>query len=382
MNNKIKSVFLRHKGRKYPYIIFHFADGHEQCFTVHADLITAQQVLAEIQRKLALKIFRLDDYLQTSQVTLAQFAELWLRFRVQQQRLGRISAATLQTDGHTFARFLRSVKHSTPLSEITPDRIDKFCVELLNQKNKNGSPYKPGAINVYLRHLSAAFSWAADEKRLIQRNPLHRYKKLKTDNQKRYLSKDAIAQVREFLQDHPAWHLDLLNLALWTGLRRAEIWSLKSSSLVQISGNPFLSISGKGDKIRKVFLIPPALQIIEKRLAWLTDPAARKAELTKMHGKQDTAISGRLKDGYLFWEITSITSINTAFKRIRRALNLDYFNPHSLRHSAATYMLEQGIPITVVQDTLGHSSVNTTRVYAKTTENQIILAFKQSGSAV
>lgn len=382
MNSKIKRVYLRHRGRKNPTIIFRFADGREQSFTVHADLVTAQQVLAEIQRKLALKIFRLDDYLQTSQITLAQFAESWLRFRVQQQRLGRISAATLQTDGHTFARFLRSVNHSTPLSDITADRIDKFCVELLNQKNKNGSPYKPGAINVYLRHLSAAFSWAADEKKLIPKNPLHRYKKLKTDNQKRYLSKAAIAQVREFLQDHPAWHQDLFNLALWTGLRRSEIWSLKSSSLIQISGSPFLTITGKGDKTRKVFLIPPALQIIEKRLAWLTDPAARQEELTKMRTHQDTAIAGRVREGYLFWEITSITSINTAFKRIRRSLGLSYFNPHSLRHSAATYMLEQGIPITVVQDTLGHSSVNTTRVYAKTTENQIILAFKQSGAAI
>lgn len=52
---------------------------------------------------------------------------------------------------------------------------------------------------------------------------------------------------------------------------------------------------------------------------------------------------------------------------------------HDLRHSAATYMLASGTPINVVQAVLGHSSVTTTQIYAKTlaevVKREVRLAF-------
>ncbi len=40
--------------------------------------------------------------------------------------------------------------------------------------------------------------------------------------------------------------------------------------------------------------------------------------------------------------------------------------PHSLRHTAATAMLEQGTPLPVITDVMGHSSPDTTAIYLKT----------------
>ena len=53
-------------------------------------------------------------------------------------------------------------------------------------------------------------------------------------------------------------------------------------------------------------------------------------------------------------------------------------HPHTLRHSAATHMLEAGCDLRTLQEFLGHTSVSTTKIYTKLTKEFLVEIFKES----
>ena len=61
-------------------------------------------------------------------------------------------------------------------------------------------------------------------------------------------------------------------------------------------------------------------------------------------------------------------ALHRAFKQARDKLGIDPRHTfHSLRHSAATHLLERGGDIEVIRDALGHRNADTTRDYARAT---------------
>lgn len=54
-------------------------------------------------------------------------------------------------------------------------------------------------------------------------------------------------------------------------------------------------------------------------------------------------------------------------------------HPHSLRHSRAVEILRAGVPVTVVQDLLGHSSLNTTAIYLRISGHEAKVILRDRG---
>lgn len=143
-----------------------------------------------------------------------------------------------------------------------------------------------------------------------------------------------------------------------SGLRVSELVSLNLSD-VDFLGE-VLHVRGKGKKERLAPVGSSALQALQRYLTF-RDADPRKADFDQQtlfinkHGQRLSTRSVRRKlDKYLL------------------QAGLDpRISPHTLRHSFATHMLNNGADLRVVQELLGHQSLSTTQIYTHLTTNHM-----------
>jgi integrase/recombinase XerD len=131
------------------------------------------------------------------------------------------------------------------------------------------------------------------------------------------------------------------------GLRAGEATALEIRAID--GSNLQLQLVGKGNKERIVPLPRPVLHDLRK--LWKTHKNPRWLFPNNAGSKP----IGR-------------GALNRAFAATARAAGLTGSTPHSLRHSYATRLLENGVDIRVVQILLGHGSIATTAIYTHLTE--------------
>lgn len=84
-------------------------------------------------------------------------------------------------------------------------------------------------------------------------------------------------------------------------------------------------------------------------------------------GGQARSILGARSDGRVFPDIPNCESYNAGLKRwaIRAGLDIPHISSHKARHTWAVIALDSGVPLEIVREVLGHSSVVQTEVYAQ-----------------
>lgn len=134
------------------------------------------------------------------------------------------------------------------------------------------------------------------------------------------------------------------------GLRVSELVSLKISDLFFEEG--FIKIHGKGNKERFVpvgKLTQKYMEIYQKEV---------RVNLTIKKGYEDTLFLNRRGN-----QLTR-AMIFTIIKDLAVKVNLNKnISPHTLRHSFATHLLENGADLRSIQLMLGHESITTTEIY-------------------
>jgi len=132
------------------------------------------------------------------------------------------------------------------------------------------------------------------------------------------------------------------------GLRIGEAISLPVTAVD--SKHLLLHLIGKGNKERALPLTESILEML--REIWKTH-----------HSKRWLFPSQRI-----ITHLSYKTAYN-AFTKARSECGFDSkFRPHSLRHSFATHMLQQGVDIRIIQMLLGHSSIRSTEIYTHLSE--------------
>lgn len=138
----------------------------------------------------------------------------------------------------------------------------------------------------------------------------------------------------------------ILSVLYYTGIRKSELLALSWDDL-DLSKSTLVVRSGKGDKDRIIPIHPKVLKLLDQYLT-LRLPLKDRALFIGDYGK-------RLTKG-------SFTNILHRYLKISGLDNKGY-SAHSFRHSFATHLVEAGVDIFKVQKLLGHSSLDTTKVY-------------------
>ena len=148
-----------------------------------------------------------------------------------------------------------------------------------------------------------------------------------------------------------------------TGCRVSELCNVKISDLD--FDDEYVQLTGKGSKQR---IVPIGSKLKENLVLYLDTRNLKDPKnlspllfLSKSNNRLDrTAIFRLIKS----------TALNTGVK-----INV---HPHTLRHSAATHMLEAGCDLRTLQEYLGHTSVSTTQIYTKLTKEFLNEVFNES----
>lgn len=154
----------------------------------------------------------------------------------------------------------------------------------------------------------------------------------------------------------------ILETLFSTGLRVSELCSLPRD--LDLSRGEF-SIRGKGDKVRVVFLSPPAKQAIETYLDKRDD--FDDAMFAQVPGKAGAAVMKKQET----LRVTPRTVERIVRFYATKAGVSKKVTPHTIRHCFATDLLGNGADLRAVQALLGHANITTTQVYTHVTDKHL-----------
>lgn len=202
-----------------------------------------------------------------------------------------------------------------------------------------------------LRVLKSFFKWAFGEG-YISKIPTLNIKSIK---QEKRIKKPFTEMQLEQMRHHLTHSGSLRNVAIFetlnsTGVRVSELIGMNRDDL----RDDEITVFGKGEKERIVYLNTKAKLAIKEYLSSRTD------------SNNALFVSSRQP-------ITRLTigSVESIIREIGEALGIPKAHPHRFRRTSATLALNRGMPIEQVQQMLGHESINTTTIYARSEKENV-----------
>lgn len=234
------------------------------------------------------------------------------------------------------------------LQAITPELVSKYKSHRL--KNR-----KPETVNHELRCLSAIINLARDWGIFTGKNPVRASGLVKYRREKRIILTKA--QESALLKSASEHFRHIIITALHTGMRRGELAKAKIEHL----------------NIEQGYIYVPASKTMNDRTIPLNKTMMDLIQILIDRSKDGYLLTNKL--GYRYQDSNSLSLI---FRRLCRKNNIDNISFHSLRHTAATRMLEgktdkKGNRIRAnlfdVQVILGHKKSETTAIYLHPSES-------------
>jgi site-specific recombinase XerD len=300
------------------------------------------------------------------------------------------SQKTIENYDHYLERFLNWAKISSP-ADITDDLVRKYRLELNRLADEKGSPrsssggagrplkkitqnYHIIAIRNFLKYLAKRdIKTLAADKIELGKTRRQEVEFLDTEEIERIFEAASLAESKratgmslKSLRDRA-----ILELLYSSGLRVSELTGLNRDQ-VNLKTQEF-SVRGKGGKIRVVFISDRAKSALERYLDKRTDvdPAVFARVGLKQIENQPKAGPPRAEKKADNRRLTPRSIQRIVKHYATKAGIVKDVHPHTLRHSFATDLIQNGADIRSVQEMLGHSSVTTTQIYTHVTNKQL-----------
>ncbi len=245
--------------------------------------------------------------------------------------LKNYSQNTIKTYMHMFKQFLIYI-HPMPLHQVSTAHIMHYHKELVTKRNVSSS-YQNQSINAIKFYIEKVLN--------LPKVTYDFCRPRRSKTLPKVLSLEEVARLLD--HTHNIKHKTILSIIYGCGLRISECINLKVEDIDSSNMRVWVR-NAKGKKDRITLLSPTLLKqlrayyIIYKPKQWLFEG---------VKGKQ-----------------YSVSSIRQVFNRSKKKARVNIpATVHTLRHSFATHLLDNGTNLRYIQKLLGHSSSKTTEIY-------------------
>jgi len=265
-----------------------------------------------------------------------------------------------------FTDWLRAANKENMLPhDLTPEEIWNYRLFLARFKDPNrDKPLSKLTQNYYLIALRSLLSFFTDKDIIsLPADKIQLPKDAKKEKTVKFLTLDQIeklllapnTETDDGLRDRA-----ILESLFSTGLRIAELVALNKEQFKALTDKKDLELGiiGKGKHPRTVYFSERALDWVKKYLKTRDDDD----KALFVHYRSRNSSEGRLTP----------RSIERTVKKYATLANIPFFTtPHTLRHSYATDLLEQGVDLRTIQEFLGHKNIATTQIYTHVTNKRL-----------
>jgi integrase len=207
------------------------------------------------------------------------------------------------------------------------------------EKYKYGMSDRKIAVNRDIQWAGICFNWGIASCGISCGNPFKKVKRFPEEQRKRILQGEELSRFLVALNAHPLeWVRDFFKLALLTGARKSNLIDMSRDQIDlarAVWTIPALSFKGKRDF--DVPLLPPAIDIIRRRLS---------------------------KGGEKVFKFNARNTPDRYFREICAAAGIAKLTTHDLRRTVGSAMAAQGLSIQVIAKVLGHANSKTSEIYS------------------
>jgi len=259
--------------------------------------------------------------------------------------------------------YLYEVKKLRPqnvtFSELEGGTIDEFLLWLETKRNCSAATrnQRKAALSTFAKYaLKKNFAVAMNFG-----NEVSNIETKKTmPSQFSYFTTEEIAIILSLpksLKDTERRNKAILSFLYGSGARAQELCDLTVND-IRFGKNTSVRLTGKGNKSRVI--------VIPDRCSALLQDHLHRNRLDERESRGMYVFSSQT---HAHMTISCVEAIVSKYVKLAKIqfpdlFHENHYSPHSFRHSIAVHMLESGVPLPVIKVFLGHSSIETTMVYA------------------